>query len=260
MSIDFLQDGPIVTITINRPETRNALDMAHFLELKRAWVRFRDDDQARVAVITGVGDTFFSGADLKRFIPELTGDLPRPPGWDRFDAIHAVLHRFPIYKPIIAAVNGVCVAGGMELLGSTDIRLATPEARFAVMEPKRGLFAGGGTTVRLPRQIPWPAAMELLLTADMVGAERALAMGLLNCIVPREELIEAAYGYARRIAANGPLAVAATKESALQGIGLDLDAAYDNEARLSDMVFASEDAKEGPRAFAEKRPPVWRGR
>jgi enoyl-CoA hydratase/carnithine racemase len=153
MTIDYDQDGHVVTITINRPEAHNALDMHHFRDLLAAWTRFRDDESAWVAVVTGTGRAFCTGADLKSFIPELTGTLDRPDGWDRMDALHAVLHRFPIYKPIIAAVNGVCVAGGMEMLGSTDIRVATPDARFAVMEPKRGLFAGGGTTVRLLRQI-----------------------------------------------------------------------------------------------------------
>jgi enoyl-CoA hydratase len=259
MSIDYIRDGHVVTITVNRPETRNALDMAHFQALARAWARFRDDD-ARVAVITGVDDVFFTGADLKKFIPELTGELPRPTGWVQDDALHAVLHLFPIYKPIIAAVNGICAGGGMVLLGSTDIRVASSDARFAIMEPKRGLFAGGGTTVRYPRQMPWAHAMELLLTADMVSAERAMGMGLLNAVVERDELLAAAYDFAHRIAANAPLAIAATKQAALEGLALDLPAAFANETLLSNMVFASEDAKEGPLAFAQKRPPVWKGR
>ena len=154
MSIDYATDGPVVTITINRPETRNALDMAHFQSLAQAWVRFQDNAEARVAIITGVDDAFFTGADLKKFIPQLTGELPHPAGWDESDAIHAVLHDFPLYKPVIAAVNGVCLGGGMVLLGCTDIRVASSGARFAVMEPKRGLFAGGGPTVRFPRQMP----------------------------------------------------------------------------------------------------------
>ena len=260
MSIGYSLHAHIATITINRPETRNSLDMEHFRDLAHAWVAFRDDAGAWVAVVTGVGRDFCTGADLKNFIPELTGDLPKPEGWDKDDAIHAVLHRFPVYKPIIAAVNGTCVAGGFEMLGCTDIRVAVPEARFAVMEPKRGLFAGGGSTVRLPRQMPYALAMELLLTADMVDAERALAMGLLNRVVPADQLMDTAYGYAERIATNAPLAVFATKQSAVEGLALDLESAYENETRHSDRVFATEDAKEGPRAFAEKRPPRWRAR
>lgn len=260
MSIDYRLDEHIATITINRPETRNSLDMAHFRDLAHAWAAFRDDDGAWVAVITGVGRDFCTGADLKKFIPELTGDLPKPPGWNKDDAIHAVLHRFPVYKPIVAAVNGTCVAGGFEMLTSTDVRVAVPDARFAVMEPKRGLFAGGGSTVRLPRQMPYPLAMELLLTADMIDAERALAMGLVNRVVPANQLMDTAYDFAARIAANAPLAVFATKQSAVEGLELDLKSAYDNETRHSDRVFETEDAKEGPRAFAEKRAPRWRAR
>ncbi|WP_156690100.1 enoyl-CoA hydratase/isomerase family protein [Mycobacterium sp. Marseille-P9652] len=260
MSIDYAVRRHIATVTINRPETRNSLDMEHFRDLAQAWAAVGDDDGAWVAVITGVGQDFCTGADLKKFIPELTGELPQPRGWNKIDAIHAVLHRFPVYKPIVAAVNGTCVAGGFEMLTNTDIRVAVPEARFAVMEPKRGLFAGGGSTVRLPRQMPYPLAMEFLLTADMVDAERALAMGLINQMVPRDRLMDVAYDYAERIAANAPLAVFATKQSAVEGLALDLESAYDNETRHSDRIFETEDAEEGPRAFAEKRPPRWRGR
>jgi enoyl-CoA hydratase len=260
VSIDYARNGHVVTITINRPEARNSLDMEHFRDLAQAWANFRDDASAWVAVITGVGPDFCTGADLKKFIPELTGDLPQPEGWNKDDAIHAVLHRYPVYKPIVAAVNGVCVAGGFEMLGCTDIRVAVPEARFAVMEPKRGLFAGGGSTVRLPRQIPYALAMELLLTADMVDAERALAVGLINRIVAADQLMDVAYEYAERIAANAPLAVYATKQSAVEGLALDLESAYANETRHSDRVFETEDAKEGPRAFAEKRSPRWQAR
>jgi len=254
VSIDYALHGHIVTITINRSEARNSLDMAHFRDLAHAWAAFRDDASAWVAVITGVGRDSCTGADLKKFIPELTGDLPQPDGWDKNDAIHAVLHRFPVYKPIVAAVNGTCVAGGFEMLGSTDIRVAVPEARFALMEPRRGLFAGGGSTVRLPRQLPYAFAMELMLTADIVDAERALAMGLINRVVGADELMDTAYDYAERIAANAPLAVFATKQSAVEGLALDLDAAYENETRHSDRVFATEDAN------AEKRPPRWQAR
>src|ERR1700739_1093041 len=236
------------------------MDRGHFRDLAHAWAAFPADARAWVAVITGVGQDFCTGADLKKFIPELPGDLPNPDGWEKDDPIHAVLHRFPVYKPIIAAVNGTCVAGGFEMLGCTDIRVAVPAARFSVMEPKRGLFAGVGSTVRLPRQLPYALAMELLLTADMVDAERALAMGLVNRVVPADQLMDTAYNHAERIAANAPLAVFATKQSAVEGLALDLDSAYDNETRHSDRVFATEDAKEGPRAFAEKRPPRWQAR
>jgi enoyl-CoA hydratase len=261
-------DDHVVRITIDRPETRNALDLYHFRDLAAAWRRFKEDQEAWVAIVTGVEGAFMAGADLKTYIPQVTalqeriraGDVTEIDGCRLSDGTEAVLRGASLYKPVIAAVDGPCVAGGMEMLGGVDIRLATPRATFGVMEPKRGLFAGGGTTVRLPRQLAFPAAMEFLLTAERFPAERALALGLLNEIVPEEELQERALGWARRITANAPLAVQATKESVLRGLALDLDAAYRLELEISGRVFSSEDAKEGPRAFAEKRPPRWTGR
>ncbi len=269
MAIHYeLDDEHIVLITIDRPEARNSADLDHFKWLREAWERFDADTDAWVAIITGVEDAFFTGADLKTYIPAITAlgeriqreDLTEVDGYRLDDGTRAVLRGAKIWKPIIAAINGFCTAGGMELLGGADIRVACPEAQFAVMEPKRGLFAGGGTTVRLPRQIPFPHAMELLLCADLVPAERAYEMGLLNAIAPRESLLETAYAYARRITANAPLAVQATKRSVWEGLGMSLKDAYRNEARISSEIFATADAKEGPRAFAEKRPPVWHGR
>jgi enoyl-CoA hydratase len=295
----------VVLITIDRPEARNSADMEHFKALREAWERFEADDQAWVAIITGVGEAFFSGADLKNYIPEITKfqkeiaekGLTEINGYRLDDGTRSVLRNWPLYKPIVAAVNGFCTAGGMEMLGGCDIRVACPDAKFAVMEPKRGLFAGGGTTVRLPRQIPWAQAMEFLLCADLIPAERALEMGLLNAVVPRDQLLDAAREYARRMIANAPLAVQATKQSALQGLyfdedltkqlraavrelraaaadgagpdaaadilerlGRELRSPFEKESKLSSVIFQTEDAKEGPKAFAEKRPPVWQAK
>jgi enoyl-CoA hydratase/carnithine racemase len=263
-----LDDEHIVLITIDRPEARNSADMEHFKLLREAWERFDADPDAWVAIITGVGDAFFTGADLKKYVPEITKvaeriqkeGLDEIDGYRLDDGTKAVLRNAKIWKPIIAAVNGFCTAGGMEMLGGVDIRVAVPDAKFAVMEPKRGLFAGGGTTVRLPRQIPFPQAMEFLLCADLIPAERAMQMGFLNAIVPADELLPKAYEYARRITANAPLAVQATKQSVWEGLGLPLKDAYKNESQLSSMIFQTEDAKEGPKAFAEKRPPNWQGK
>src|SRR3954468_6058005 len=306
MPIHYATDEEhVVLITIDRPEARNAADMAHFKALREAWERFEADDQAWVAIITGVGEAFFAGADLKTYIPEITKfqkriadeGLTEVDGYRLDDGTRSVLRNWPLYKPIIAAVNGFCTAGGMEMLGGCDIRVACPEAKFAVMEPKRGLFAGGGTTVRLPRQIPWPQAMEFLLCADLIPAERAFEMGLLNAIVPRDQLLDAARGNAQRIIANAPLAVQATKQSAPQGLyfdedvtkqlraavrelrkavadGADVAAAaeilerlgkelrtpFEKESKLSSYIFQTEDAKEGLKAFAEKPPPVWQAK
>src|SRR5689334_15968770 len=242
--------------------------MDHFRALREAWERLEADDQAWVAIITGVGEAFFAGADLKTYIPEITKfqkriaeeGLTEVDGYRLDDGTKSVLRNWPLYKPIVAAVNGFCTAGGMEMLGGVDIRVACQEAKFAVMEPKRGLFAGGGTTVRLPRQIPFPLAMEFLLCADLIPADRAYEMGLLNAVVPRDRLLDTAYEYARRITANAPLAVQATKQSVWEGLGMNLKDAYKNESALSSMIFQTEDAKEGPKAFAEKRPPRWQGK
>ncbi|HAM03044.1 MAG TPA: carnitinyl-CoA dehydratase [Acidimicrobiaceae bacterium] len=263
-----LGDDHVVWITIDRPEAMNSLDMDHFAQLRRAWDRFGEDDEAWVAVITGVANAFCTGADLKTYIPEITKlqkeistrEVEEIDGYRIDDGVRAVLRGVKLYKPIVAAVNGACVAGGMEMLGGTDIRVACPEAYFGVMEPKRGLFAGGGTTVRLPRQIAFPAAMEFLLCADRVPADKALSYGLLNDVVPADQLRDKALEYAHRITSNGPLAVRKTKESVLRGLATDMREAYKIESAIATEVFSSEDAKEGPAAFAEKRPPRWTGR
>jgi enoyl-CoA hydratase len=269
MTIHYEQiGGHVARITIDRPEARNALDLHHFRDLAGAWRRFRDGPEDWVAIVTGVPGQFMTGADLKTYIPQITalqqqiqaGDVDEIDGCRLRDGTDAVLRSLRIYKPIIAAVDGPCVAGGMEMLGGTDIRIATARATFGVMEPRRGLFAGGGTTVRLPRQLAYPAAMEFLLTAEAFPAARARELGLLNEIVPEAELADRALDWARRITVNAPLAVQATKESVLRGLAVDQRTAYEIEDELAGRVFSSEDAREGPRAFAEKRDPVWRGR
>lgn len=315
MAIHYTPDDDhVVLVTIDRPEARNSADVAHFAALRGAWERFAADDDAWVAIVTGVDDAFFTGADLKRYAPEVA-DLRRrmaETGADAIDgcrpddAFHAVLRDVALYKPVIAAVNGFCVGAGMEMLGGIDLRVACPEASFGVMEPRRGIIASGGTTVRLPRQIPWAFAMEMLLCADLVPAARALEMGLLNAVVARDQLLPTARDLARRIVANAPLSVQGTKESALRSLyadreqvaqvrdtvtalarvietvrpddpttarfaitvavealerlGRDLQSSFDIESSVAKWVVASEDAQEGPRAFAEKRPPRWQRR
>ncbi len=263
-----LGDDHVVMITIDRLHAMNSLDMEHFAQLRGAWDRFAEDEEAWVAIITGVGNAFCTGADLKTYIPEVTKlqreistrQVEEIDGYRLDDGVKAVLRGVKLYKPIIAAVNGACVAGGMEMLGGCDIRVAVPESYFGVMEPKRGLFAGGGTTVRLPRQVPFPAAMEFLLCADRVPAGQALSFGLLNAVVPAAQLHDKAHEYAMRITANGPFAIRKTKESVLRGLAVDMKEAYRIESEIAAEVFSSDDAKEGPAAFAEKRPPRWTGR
>ena len=264
MPIEVERDGGIWTITIDRPERRNALDLPHFQQLASAWLDFRDDEEARVAIITGVQDSFCVGADLKSFVPAVTdnvedlaagrSDLPADAG------LVAVLREFDLWKPVIAAVNGLCVAGGMEMLLGTDIRIASEQATFGIFEPKRGLFPGGGTTVRLPRQIPFPWAMEILLLGEAVDAGTAFRMGLVNKVVPQEELLAEARRWAETILENAPLAISAVKKSALTGLRLNLKEAFEQELALAAEIFMTEDAREGPLAFAQKRKPEWKGR
>jgi enoyl-CoA hydratase len=258
----------LLVITIDRPERKNAMDLHHFRDLAKAWRDFRDDDDLWVAIVTGTDGCFMAGADLRDYVPQITelseqiarGEVEEIDGCRLTDGTEAVLRNVKLYKPIIAAIDGPCVAGGMEMLGGIDIRVATPRATFGVMEPKRGLFAGGGTTARLPRQLPYAAAMEFLLTAEAFPASRALELGLLNEVVEADQLLARAHDWARRILVNGPLAVRATKESVVRGMSGTLREAYKIESELSGVVFQSDDAKEGPRAFTEKRPPNWTNR
>lgn len=266
MAIRYEKRDHIVLITIDRYEKRNAFDVDHAEQLMACWDELRDDTDAWVAIITGVHDSFCSGGDLNamRDIARETTLRGRSETKDRMTrggTAYFTLKGFDIYKPIIAAVNGHCIAGGMELLGGTDIRLASEDAIFSISEVRRGLFAGGGTTARLPRQLNWPAAMELLLMAGNIDAARALRMGLINEVVPRAALLDTAWRWAETIAANAPIAVQGTKKSALLGFrAASLDDAFRIEDECHDWVYNSEDAQEGPTAFLEKRKPVWKGR
>jgi enoyl-CoA hydratase len=266
MPIRYEKTDHIVLITIDRYEKRNAFDVEHATAIMERWIEFRDDPDAWVAIITGVKDAFCAGGDLStmgQIARELaaTGTSETKDKMTGHGRASVTLRGFNIFKPIIAAVNGYCMAGGMELLGGTDLRIASTQAVFSVTEPRRGLMAGGGTTARLPRQLAWPAAMELLLVAGNVSAERALRLGLVNEVVPPDELLPAAWRWAREITKNAPLAVQGTKKSALLGLAAgSLAEAYQIEDQCADEVFSTEDGQEGPAAFLEKRAPVWKGR
>lgn len=270
MAIRTERDGRVFEITIDRPEARNSLDLPHFGALARAWEEFRDDDDLWVAIVTGVDDVFCVGADLKRFVPLITDSVnemaaARADGAGEIEvpataAMTAVLREFPLYKPVIAAVNGICAAGGMEMLLGTDLRVAAAEATFRVTEARRGLFPGGGTTVRLPRQIPYARAMEVLLMCDPMPAAEAAEYGIVNKVVPHGEVMDVARAFAEVIMQNAPLAIRHTKESVLTGLRLPLEEAFEQELMHAAAVFSTEDAVEGPKAFAEKRDPVWKGR
>ena len=257
-AVDYEKRDHIAIVTMNRREALNAMDDEMMEQLSDAWMDIRDDRNIWVAIITGAGKTAFSvGGDLKTFLPKITeADLRDLQSDTR--PLNAVLRGFDLWKPVIAAVNGFCFGGGLEMLLGTDIRVASENATFAVMEPTWALFPGGGTTARLPRQIPYCRAMEMLLTANSFTAQQACEIGLVNRVVPIEELMPTAMAYAEKICTNGPLAVQAIKESVIRGLALD--AAYSIERLLSWIIFDTEDAKEGPRAFMENRKAVWKGR
>ena len=257
MAIDVQVTDGICTIVINRPERLNAMDAEHYQGLSQAWCRVRDDASIRVAVITGAGEkSFTTGADIKTF---LTG----PPGYDEMWLTQRdqLLNRgLEVWKPVIAAVNGYCLGGGMTLMLATDIRVAAPHATFSLAEVKRGVIPGNGGTQRILRQVPHAIAMEMLLTGDPINAETAARWGLVNKVVPADQLMNTALDYARRIAANAPLAVQAAKELALRGRDLDLASGLRLEQIMNRVLMATEDASEGPAAFAAKRPAQFKGR
>lgn len=257
MSIDFeLLDDGIAVITINRPEKRNALDAEHYMALSDAWTRVRDDDAVRVAIITGAGDKVFSaGADLKSWIGR---KVPLADMWQTQRGI--LLNRgLEIWKPVVAAINGHCLAGGMTLMLATDIRVTAAHATFALSEVKRGIIAANGGTQRLPSQVPHAIAMEMLLTGDAIDAETAARWGLVNRVVSADQVMATALNYARRIAANAPLAVQAAKELALRGSQQDLAGGLRFEQFVNHILQRSADAAEGKAAFAEKRAPKFKG-
>jgi len=251
MAIIYDKKDRIAYLTINRPEAMNAMDHTTWQEVLGAIEDFRSDEHSWVLIITGAGDKAFStGADLKSVTPSLaSGKMKLVPNvWFR-----------DIFKPIIAAVNGFCFAGAMEMVLATDIRIASENVIFGQTEPKWGAATGAGASVRLPHQISWCHAMELLLTGDSITAQDAYRMGLVNRVVPIRELMPTAEGIARKICDNGPLAVRAIKEAAVRSLSLPLDQALALEFLMCEKIFTTEDAKEGPRAFAERRKPLFHG-
>lgn len=265
--VNIEREGYVTVITINRPEVHNSIDPEVLIRLSDAWKMVRDDKDIRVAVITGAGKkTFCSGADLGRLIPLFSGARSPEDEWDErimkdFDNIFqsAGLRDFDIGKPVIAAINGDCIAGGMEMIQGVEIRVASDSARFGLQEVKWGIIPGGGSTVRLPRQIPYAKAMEILLTGDLLSAEEALSYGLLNHVMPQDKVMDKAMEIADKIAGNGPLAVKAIRTSVRNSNGLTEKEAFVQEMELAMSVLMSKDAKEGPRAFKEKRKPNFIG-
>jgi E-phenylitaconyl-CoA hydratase len=257
MSIDLELRDRAAFITLNRPERLNALDAEHYGLLSEAWKQVRDDPEVRVIVVTGAGDRAFSvGADLKSAEP-VGGELAAFWLTQREQLLNRGLE---LWKPVVAAVNGYCLGGGMTLLLATDIRLAVPTATFGLPEVRRGLLPGNGGTQRILEQLPHSIGMDLLLTGRSMDAAEALKWGLINRIVDPEGLLEAAEDVAKAIASNAPLAVQAAKEMAIRSRDTDRATGLRAEAAMNRLLKSTEDAVEGRRAFAEKREPDFTGR
>ncbi|MCS5635662.1 MAG: enoyl-CoA hydratase-related protein [Myxococcota bacterium] len=249
----FEKKDHVAVITIDRPEALNSLTADMLLGIEEAFKAFDDDPELWVGILTASGEkAFSSGLDLKEAAPMLTGG-------DQLGFEDWTKRQFSdVFKPIICAVNGFCIAGGMEMMLGTDLRIAAEHATFGLGEVKWGLVPLGGTHVRLPRQIPWAMAMQLLLTGKSIDAQRAYEVGLVNAVVPADQLLETALDWAQKMCRNGPLAMQTAKEIAVRS--LELEGGFVLEKALGQKVLSSEDAKEGPRAFAEKRPAEFKGR
>ena len=254
----FEKKGRLAYITINRPERRNAIDPDTSRELLEAFTSFKDDDDSWAAVLTGAGDQAFSaGADLVAMAQSFAAGGPGV----RLDVPFGGITRdFECWKPMIAAINGYCLAGGLELALCCDIRIAAEHATFGLPEPKRAIIPGAGGTQRLPRAVPMAFAMELLLTGERFDAQTALRFGLVSKVVPADRLMPTVEETAARILECGPLAVRAIKQAAMQGREMSLSEGLKLESQMIGQVFRSEDAHEGPTAFAQKRPPQYKGR
>ncbi|OZG26105.1 enoyl-CoA hydratase [Williamsia sp. 1138] len=257
MSLIFDVDDGVATVTINRPERLNAMDGPTYQALSDAWIRIRDDVDIRAAVITGAGNrSFTAGADLKSFVGS-PGDLSEFWMTQKDQLLNKGLE---VNKPVVAAINGYCMGGGVTLLLATDLRIAASHATFALSEVKRGLLPANGGTQRILEQLPHPIAMEMLLLGEPIDAETALRWGLINKVVPMDELLTAATDYARRLAALPPLAVQACKELAIRARDMDRTSGLRLEETMLRMLKFTDDGAEGIAAFAEQRDPVWRGR
>ncbi len=258
--LTFERVGSTAVVTMNRPEAKNALSGPMLVGMADAWVEIDGDDDIRCAILTGAGGTFCAGMDLKSMSGPASEETQRRMAEDPDLHWRALLRHYSLKKPLIAAVEGWAVAGGTEILQATDIRVAGEGAKFGVFEARRGLFPLGGSTVRLRRQIPFTVAMDLLLTAREMSAQEAKEVGLIGRVVPDGTALETALGIAEIIGANGPLAVEAIKASVKATEGIPEEEALAIELDLGWPIFATEDAKEGQRAFAEKRPAEFKRR
>src|SRR5579859_4172070 len=259
MPIRYSKQGRVAIITIDRPEAMNALDVESNQAMADAWADFRDDPDVWIGVLTGAGErAFCAGADLKSLIPARV-EAART-GASAGQSFGGITRDFETWKPMIAAINGYCLAGGLELALACDLRIAAEHARFGLTEVRWGIMPGGGGTQRLARAIPLARAMEMILTAEQIDAAEALRLGLLNRVVPLADLPNATSKLTETLLERGPLGLRAAKQAILQGWDLPLREGLALEQRLFDQLLHTEDAREGPRAFAEKRTPNFQAR
>jgi len=255
--------GKIAIITINRPKAMNSLDGETLDGLNNAWIDFRDDPDLWVAIITGAGDkAFCAGGDLKnlrRYYSSMT-PIERREKAEKGPGVGGITRNLDIWKPIIAAINGHCLAGGLEIALACDIRIAAETATFGLTEVSRGIIPGAGGTQRLPRLISLSRSLEMILCAERIDAQEALKTGLVSRVVPAKEVMAEAIRTAERICRNAPLAVRAAKEAIYRGLDLPLAEGLRLEQFLAEPIRQTEDAKEGPKAFSEKREPRFKGK
>lgn len=259
------RDG-VATIVLNRPHKHNALSPEMVVRLANAWRDVRDDDSVAVALLTGAeGPSFCAGADLRLLIPLFTRARAPEDDWDeqlmadRSMMDLALLRGFDLYKPVVVAVNGHALAGGTEILLGTDVRIASNAATFGLTEVRRGIIPAGGSLVRLARQIPYTAAMEMILGGEPIDASAAERHGLVNRVVDPGEVLPVAQATAQRVARGAPIALRKAKEAVVRTSGVPLLEAYAIETSCARDVMRTADAREGPAAFIEKRDPVWKG-
>ena len=253
------QDGHKLIVTMNRPERRNALSGEMLATMEQAWDRVNADDDIRACILTGAGGYFCAGMDLKTMSEKPPSESFESGEYDP-SVIKGLLKGFRLTKPLIAAVEGPAIAGGTEILQGTDIRVAGESAKFGISEARWSLYPMGGSAVRLVRQIPYTVAADLLLTGRHVLAPEAKELGLIGHVVPDGQALAKAHEIADQICANGPLAVQAILRTMRDSEGRHEDDCWADDARVGAAVFASDDAKEGPRAFSEKRAPRFTGR
>ena len=256
MGLDYEKEGRIAIFTFNRPEVRNAMNIETYRGLQEAMVDFRDDPELWVGIITGAGDkAFCAGADIKELLPFRKEHRDRPWAYPA-----TPMRGLELWKPLIAAINGLALGGGLEIVLACDIRIASENARLGTPEVTLGLIPGWGGTQRLPRMVPWCKAAEILLMGTMIDAQEAYRIGLVNKVVPQEQLMSTAKEWAEALCRPGPLAVRAAKEAMIRGTNMTLEEGLRLEHSLEAYLLGTEDFTEGTTAFVEKRKPDFKAK